>query len=123
MARASNPDTADWVEEKILRQNYKLLQFFDTLALYFNIRHESERGVEVYVHVPKNEDEDATVTLTPKGDGVYHLDPFPFAGDRLEVACGGRYVSPVSDEDIPDGMGAMLRALPTDAQTHIFVAA
>jgi len=32
-----------------LFRNYKLLQFFDTLALYFNLRHTSEHAEQVFV--------------------------------------------------------------------------
>lgn len=119
---AADPGTAPWVEEKPLMQNYKLLQFFDTLALYFNIRHSSERGVEVYVHVPRNADEDATVTLTPVGEGIYSLNPFPFAGDRLEAPCHGRYMTPFAESEAPDDIGAALGALATEAQVHCLVA-
>ena len=41
---ASDPETALWVEDNRLMANYKLLQFFDTLALYFHLRHASEHG-------------------------------------------------------------------------------
>ena len=35
---------AGWLDEKKMFQNYKQLQFLDTLALYFNRVHPSERG-------------------------------------------------------------------------------
>lgn len=118
---AADPATSSWVEEKHLMQNYKQLQFCDTLALYFNIRHESERGVEVFTHVPKSGDEDVSITVTPQGDGVYGFAPFPFRGDRLDVACGGRYMKPVATRDAPGDMGELLRSLPTTAQKFTFV--
>jgi hypothetical protein len=120
-ALASDPEFGAWIEEKHLFQNYKQLQFCDTLALYFNIRHESERGVEVFTHVPKSNDEDVSVTVTPQGDGTYGFDPFPFQGDRLEVACGGRYLKPNANGAAPDDMGAFLRSLPTTAQNFTFI--
>lgn len=115
---AADEATRGWIEEKHLAQNYKQLQFFDTLALYFNLRHESARGEEIYVHVPMSEDEDATVTLRPEGDGAYSLDPFPFAGNVLEATCHGRYLAPIAQAEAPEDLGASLRALPTDAQVH-----
>jgi hypothetical protein len=121
-ALAADPATRDWVEEKHLMQNYKQLQFFDTLALYFNLRHADERGEETYVHVPKSADEDASVTVRPQGDGVYAMDPFPFAGDRLEVACKGRYMRPLANGEAPADVGAYLNGLPVETQVHTFVA-
>ena len=41
---ATNPGMAAFVQDKKVLQNYKLLQFFDTLALYFNLYHAAERG-------------------------------------------------------------------------------
>jgi hypothetical protein len=118
---AADPKTRPWVEERHLIQNYKQLQFFDTLALYFNLRHESQRGEEAYSHVPRNAKEDATVTVKNRGNGVYSFAPFPFKGDRLEVACSGRYVKPLPEGLKPAEVGAALRGLPTTAQKYTFV--
>ena len=120
-ALALDPKFSACIDEENLFQNYKQLQFCDTLALYFNIRHKSERKMEVFTHVPKSSNEDASVTVTPKGDGAYSFDPFPFQGDRLDVACGGRYLSPVSSDAVPEDMGALLRSLPTTSQNFVFV--
>ena len=120
-ALAADPETAPLVEEARIVQNYKQLQFFDTLALYFNLRHETERGVEAYTCVPRDAATDAEVTLTPKGGGVYALDPFPFAGDRLEAVCGGRYLAPYSENGVPDDLAAALAGLPADTQTYTLV--
>ena len=120
-ALAANPETAPLVEEARIVQNYKQLQFFDTLALYFNLRHETERGVEAYTCVPRDAATDAEVTLTPKGGGVYALDPFPFAGDRLEAVCGGRYLAPYGESGVPDDLAAALAGLPGDTQTYTLV--
>ena len=120
-ALAANPETAPLVEEAHIVQNYKQLQFFDTLALYFNLRHETEREVETYTCVPRGAATDAEVTLTPKGGGVYALDPFPFAGDRLEAVCGGRYLAPYGESGVPDDLAAALAGLPTETQTYTLV--
>ena len=120
---AADPETAPWVEDNRLMANYKLLQFFDTLALYFHLRHESERGEEAFVHVPKSVGHDTDVTLRPEGDGVYALSPFPFAGDVCEAACGGRYFDPVPEGEEPEDLTASFRALPESVQTYTLVAA
>lgn len=120
---AADPETRDWVEEDRLFSNYKLLQFCDTLALYFNLRHESEREQEVFAHVPRSPGRDASVTVTPRGNGVYAFDPFPFACDPLEVRSRGRYLAPLSDGDDLGDFGALLRGLKTEEQVFWFVRA
>jgi hypothetical protein len=118
---AGDPQTSAWVAEDTLFRNYKLLQFCDTLALYFNLRHRSDRTAEVYVHVPETVSRDTNVTVTPVGENTYSFDPFPFAGNSLEVRCSGRYVSAISETT--DDLGAHLKGLPVDQQIHKFVAA
>ena len=49
-----DPKLADRLDQKKLFQNYKQLQFIDTLALYFNRVHPSERGTQVFEHVPRS---------------------------------------------------------------------
>jgi len=122
---AQRPETRPWVDEERLLQNYKQLQFFDTLALYFNLRHESERGEEVFTHVPRSAAEDASVRVTPQGGGIYSFDPFPFRGTQVEVACTGRYVEafPSDREFAPEDVGAALRDMPVTAQKFVFVTA
>ena len=118
---AADPETSAWVEEGNLFRNYKLLQFCDTLALYFNLRHQSDRAVEVYVHIPETVTSDTNVTVTPVGDNTYTFDPFPFTGDALEVRCQGRYVAAISES--PTDLDAYIKGLPAEEQVHRFVAA
>ena len=42
-----DPQTSGWLDERKVFQNYKQLQFIDTLALYFNRIHPSERGEQI----------------------------------------------------------------------------
>ena len=120
-ALAADPATRAWVEEPHLFQNYKQLQFFDTMSLYFHLRHAGERGDATYVHVPLSADADTTVALRKIDDRVYSLDPFPFAGGRLTIACRGRYVMPFPKDFPHDHVGAALRELPEDRQTYDLV--
>jgi Protein of unknown function (DUF3891) len=89
---------ADRLDDKKLFQNYKQLQFIDTLALYFNRVHPSKRGPQTFEHVPRNVDEDIAVTIKPRAARIYTLSPFPFAPDNAEFAFAGRRVSPREHE-------------------------
>jgi hypothetical protein len=120
---AVDPITRDWIEQGHLFQNYKQLQFFDTMSLYFHLRHAGERGTETYVHVPMNRETDTIVTLHKIDERVYSLDPFPFVGDQLTIVCRGWYVMPFREEFPPDRVGAALRELPEDRQTYELVPA
>lgn len=120
---AADPEMRRWVEEPHLFQNYKQLQFFDTLSLYFHLRHAGARSDETYVHVPLSADADAAVALKKIDDRVYSLDPFPFAGERLTLVCRGRYVRPFPRSFPPDRVGAALRERPEDRQTYDLVPA
>lgn len=117
------PHTGSWVDEARIWQNYKILQFIDTLSLYFHTRHESTRKAETFTHVPKSATEDVVVTLTPQGGGIHCLDPFPFAGDELSVDCAGRYVHPVDPATSSSELARILSETPKSYQTHRFVRA
>jgi hypothetical protein len=73
---------------------YKLLQFFDTLSLYFHTTHESQRSEAEFKNVPRAVGEDVTVSIRPAGDGRYALSPFPFAGESLTAWVEGRHLTP-----------------------------
>jgi hypothetical protein len=118
---AAAPATRSWIEAGKLVQNYKQLQFFDTLALYFNLYHADERGEQIYTHVPQSAERDATLTLRKVSDRVYAMAPFPFRVEKLTLTCPGRYVKPFARDFDPSKVGAALRALPTDRQTYELV--
>jgi len=120
---AKNPATRPWLQENHLFQNYKQLTFFDTLALYFHLYHASERGEEVYVHVPKTADSDSNVTVKRIDDRTYSIDPFPFTGDTLKLTCRGRYARPFADNFPVDKVGAALADMPADMQSYQLVPA
>ncbi|MBT5051048.1 MAG: DUF3891 family protein [Rhodospirillaceae bacterium] len=120
---AADPATKDWVDEDRLFQNYKLLQFCDTLALYFNLRHTTERTEEIYIHVPQSRTSDASVTVKPLGDDTYSFAPFPFAGDSLDVSCTGRYFTALPGDEASGDLAAALQNIPVETQVHRFVAA
>ncbi len=113
-ALGADQETAAWIEESHLFQNYKQLQFFDTLALYFNCQPEGKRERSSFSHVPLNGDTDTTVTVEPMGPGVYGFDPFPFDETDLEITFAGRYMAPVSAGDT---VQAVLEQAPVALQS------
>jgi hypothetical protein len=110
----SDPETAAWVEEKHLFQNYKQLQFFDTLALYFNCTHEGERAAAGFSHVPVDAQRDVDVSIEPRGGGWYELSPYPFDRDDLQLTFRGRYLEPLGEGE---DFRVQLEAVPEQTQT------
>lgn len=119
---ASDPRTAPWIEDRRLFQNYKRLQFFDMLALYFNRTHEAGRGEMQFVYVPADVDKDATITIRPVGKGAYGLSPYPFAADGVEFSFSGRYIEPVHVAGETD-WAPILASKPTEWQHLKLIAA
>jgi hypothetical protein len=109
---AADPETAAWLDEAHLFQNYKQLQFFDTLALYFNRVHPSERSEQTFQHVPRSAQDDTTVTIRPRGKGIYELTPYPFAAQAAEFAFAGRPLRPHGQDT--GGWSKILRETPTE---------
>jgi hypothetical protein len=107
-----DPKTSGLIAEKRLFQNYKQLQFFDTLALYFNRIHPSERGETTFEHVPMNAAEDATIKVRPRGPDLYELSPYPFAAESAQYAFAGRPIAPRQHER-NGGWSSVLAIAPT----------
>jgi hypothetical protein len=118
---AKSVDTAAWIAHDHLFQNYKQLQFFDTLALYFNRIHPNERTAQDFAHVPVDARQDVTVTIRPRGGSVYALSPYPFAADNAEFAFAGRLIAPPAPPGA-SGWGKLLRELPTQWESFRLVA-
>jgi hypothetical protein len=112
----ASPATAEWLEEPRLMQNYKQLQFFDTAALYFQMRHDEARGAARFDHVPLNAEEDVQVAVSREASGVYAFAPFPFGRVDVEVSFTGRYLAPLATDDRRD-LATVLAALPESSQT------
>ncbi len=85
---------APWVAEENLFANYKLLQFFDTLALYFQLCHPQDRTSTTFKNVPDGRWHDLTLTIEPTPDGTYTLFPWPFSTPDLTLTTEGRYLTP-----------------------------
>ena len=109
---AQDQATAAWLDERRVFQNYKQLQFFDTLALYFNRIHPEARAEQKFEHVPRNTTEDETVTIRPRERGIYELSPWPFTAAKPEFAYAGRLIEPRQHEH-DGGWPAVLKRAPT----------
>ena len=57
----------------------------------------------------------------PISGASYSLCPFPFAGEVVETACGGRYFDPVPEGTEKADLTASFRALPETTQTYTLV--
>ena len=118
----ADPSTAAWVKEEALFANYKILQFFDTFALYFNCTHAAARGEASFENVPLDSATDTTVTVRAVGDDTYSLDPYPFRESGIEVSYAGRYLAPMDAGADPD-MAAVMRDTPIERQSATLIAA
>jgi hypothetical protein len=119
---AKDPQCSGWLEERKLFQNYKQLQFLDTLALYFNRIHPSERSRQTFENVPLSATTDTTVSIEPRGDGVYALSPYPFASNSAEFAYAGRHLA-ASANGANGSWEKVLKATPTEWESFRLVAA
>jgi len=105
----------DFSDQQIFT-GYKLLQFFDTLALYFHTTLAAARQEAHFRNVPRAVGEDVTVKITPQAEGNYALAPYPFAQPEVRVFVEGRYLAPQ-----PEGvdLAAVLRATPKVKQEYL----
>ena len=118
----ADPDTATWVEEDRLFNNYKVLQFFDTFALYFNCVHQEARGETTFLNVPRDIGDDVEIRVRPEGGETYSLSPYPFREDGMEIWFNGRYLTPLPEGQEPN-MAETMRCTPTERQSARLVAA
>jgi hypothetical protein len=93
-ARLKERVSAEWATDDFLFYHYKLLQFCDTLALYFHTTHAAARGEAHFLNVPRALGDDLTLTIRPHAAGTYALDPWPFAGPSVTFTTPGRLLRP-----------------------------
>ena len=91
---ANQPETMRFVTTEALFRNYKLLQFFDTLALYFHMSHEQARGEAQFLNVPRSLADDVTMTIAPVEAGTYRCTPYPFREDTVTLNYTARRMHP-----------------------------
>ncbi len=115
-ARLKTQLPAAQTDEQFIFHNYKLVQFFDTLGLYFHMTHETQRGEATLKNVPMRVGQDVTVTIKPSGTaGHYAISPYPFQQEQIEVWVEGRYLTPQADS------GATISSAPKVRQSLVLV--
>ncbi|MCP5100685.1 MAG: DUF3891 family protein [Chloroflexi bacterium] len=87
-------ETAVWVTEEMLFHNYKLLQFFDTLALYFHMTHPNARAKSQFLNVPRALGEDVTIEIEHVRNNRYRLSPYPFRNPEMTFSYQGQLIAP-----------------------------
>jgi hypothetical protein len=90
----ADASTAPWVTEDALFRNYKLLQFFDTFALFLQCDPPGNRGSSQFPNVPQRVGDDVTISATETDASTVTVTPWPFAGESLTVATSGRIMTP-----------------------------
>ena len=118
---SKDPETAPWVEESSLFANYKALQFFDTLALYFNCTHYSDRKTTIFENVPVSSHKDVEVTVIPVADNIYKVKPFPFLKSGFHASFKGRFLCPISNKEKIDTRKIM-RDTPVEREEFTLIA-
>jgi hypothetical protein len=104
----------EWSAESFLFHNYKLLQFFDTLALYFQTTHAEARQEATFENVPRAIGDDVTVTIRPKSPTEYTLTAWPFSAETIQFSTRGRYLTPQPPNS---DLAALAANTPTTMQT------
>lgn len=94
--------------------NYKFLQLFDRLSLYFCLK-DLEHGEAFEIdHIPADyAGSEVVLRIEPLGPWHVRLDPFPFAGDRAEFTLERRVV-PKREWGSDEEFRASFLAIPTE---------
>ena len=114
----SDPKTAVLIPDDVLFHNYKLLQFFDTLALYFHMTHEEGRGDSYFENVPQAVGKDVTITIKRVEPGIYTLSPYPFKEETLTLNYWGR---PMTPQPVGTNLKALMAATDPISETITLV--
>jgi hypothetical protein len=100
---------ADWLQERRLWCNYKLLQVFDRLSLYFCMAPPRPASL---APVPVDyEGGETQLTLRPTGEHTVALAPYPFDRSPLPLSVRARVVLD-RDYDSDDDFRAAFKAAP-----------
>lgn len=115
----ANPTMAPLATERVLFHNYKLLQFFDTLALYFHMVHEAARGNSYFENVPRAVGDDVTINIRRVEQGIYTLTPYPFRETGMSFGYIGH---PLTPQPIGTNLQVLMAKTEPVAETIILLA-
>jgi hypothetical protein len=107
------------VTEAGIFNHYKLLQFFDTLALYIQTSHPAHLTTSRFLHIPSL-DGDLVIEAIPIEPFVVSLSPWVFSQSELEVSTRGRYMVPLMAEMPAQDFVRHCDAITSDQQTVLF---
>jgi hypothetical protein len=111
---AGDPEYGPLVEEEALLANYKLLQAFDTMSLFFCLGRGDEGRPATFPNIPARHGDTAEVKFTPRGGRTVEVDPYPFASPAVSVVLDAKVIRTPFPQDMGDG----LRAAPVRQTRH-----
>lgn len=79
-------------DESVIFRTYKILQFADACALYFNMNPAGQRGQASFRNVPSTADRDEEIEVAETDEGTYMFKPYPFRSDEFTLSFAGRYL-------------------------------
>jgi hypothetical protein len=94
------------VEEEPLLWNYKGLQAFDTMSLYFCLGRDEEEKPVTFPNVPTTGGETTTVMFAPRSEDTIEVDPWPLAEPTLSVVLDAKVLRAPFPDDVADGLRA-----------------
>ncbi|HEX2242983.1 MAG TPA: DUF3891 family protein, partial [Gammaproteobacteria bacterium] len=101
--------------EAELWHNYRALQIFDLLSLYFCCDgYASEKEFKEYAIAPipiaYGSSEETELTITPSGPGSVKISPYPFDESPLEFSARARLMTPARGQSAEAGLEAYQKA-------------
>lgn len=107
---AANPKFEDE-----LAYNYRALQIFDLLSLYFCCDgYVAENEFKEYtiapIRIAYDSNEEAELKITPKGPGAVKMTPFPFDASPLTFSVRTRLMTPAKGQTAEAGLEAYQKA-------------
>lgn len=116
----ADPHAAQWAEASSIMSAYKLLEFFDMLALHFQMSGAGLRVDSIIPSVPAGYGlSDRTLQLHMTGPASARLTPYPFAASPLPVVCRARRLMPSRNRS---EMIEKLRTQPFEIQIYTLCA-
>ena len=106
-----DPKLAERLDDKKLFQNYKQLQFIDTLALYFNRVHRDERGA-LRSHTCRSTRKRSRWPFGPEKPGL-HAFTVSLCGQRRGIRFRRARIRP-GENETKGGWTAVLKSTPTE---------